>query len=233
MLTWRRAQIALFCVSVLQAACGTARRGDGTQEGAVRPPPAPAARAALYAADEALADALSGDLQHVGTGSWPGNNRMYACAFRNQRVLVVNAYCGVSETPAIRLDVYSPERGRARIYAESSGPVSTQQRPQYFTFTVESEPVPTATAGLPALALSMSFEQLRAYESTRYEAALPACYGGLERGQERAGCLGSLAPHAGAWRARNGDFLERASDDWYRLVHALRALSARHGKEPR
>src|SRR5262245_14985255 len=54
----------------------------------------------LYAADEALRDVLSGELEYIGTGRWPGVERSSACAFRNQRVLVVNAYCTLKETPA-------------------------------------------------------------------------------------------------------------------------------------
>src|SRR4051794_7648758 len=101
----------LLCV--LAGACGARR---GAQRAAHEPPrqqiEAPAMRptgsSALYAADEALGDALSGPLEYLGTGKWPGIRRMYACAFRNERVIVVNVYCGTSERQAFRLDVYSP-----------------------------------------------------------------------------------------------------------------------------
>ena len=107
-------------VSLLLAALGC---------GAAKPPApqAPAARpsravhgsasikpAGLYAADEALRDALSGPWEYVGTGPWPGIRRLHACAFRNARVLVVNVYCSIKETQAFRVDVYSPSRGRVR-----------------------------------------------------------------------------------------------------------------------
>jgi hypothetical protein len=186
----------------------------------------------LYAADEALRDALSGRWEYVGTGPWPGNNRIQACAFRNERVVVVNAYCSITETQAFRIDVYSPRRGRARVYAESDGPVSTLTRPRYFTFTAESEPPPGPEVRLPALALTMSFEQLRAYEELRYSAFLPGCFGGQEQSRKRGGCLGPLAPRATAWTARNRAFLERANDDWYRVVREMRALAVRYGREP-
>jgi hypothetical protein len=231
--TWPRGlQIGIACVSLLVGACGTAKpRAPGEQE-LVRTTQPSAPVDELYAADEALRDALSGPWTHVGTGPWPGNNRMFACAFRNQRVLVVNAYCSISETHAVRIDVYSPSRGRARIYAEGNGALSTSTRSQYFTFTAESEPPPTPAAGLPPLQLGMSFEQLRTYEEQRYAASLPGCFGGQERMQERTGCLGALASRAPTWRARNNAFLERASEDWYRLVREARALAARFGKEP-
>lgn len=189
-------------------------------------------RPALYAADEAMRDVLSGQLEYVGTGPWPGNSRTQACVFRNDRVLVVNAYCTPTEMPAARVDVYSPTRGRVRVYAETKGAVSTRNRADYFTFTAESEPPPSRTGGLPPLSLAMSFDQLRAYDERRYHSYLPACYGGKELSKERAGCLGPLAPYKNEWTSRNRMFLERANPDWYRVVRGLHDLSKRYGKEP-
>lgn len=223
-----RLTIALF---LLSGACGTTQRAAPREP--ARAAVAPARTDGLYAADEAVRDALSGRLEYLGTGAWTGDNRTRACVFRNQRVLVVNAYCSPTEAPAFRLDVYSPERGRVRIYAEASGPVSARTRPEYFTFTAESEPAAGAEARLPALTLAMSFAELRAYDEQRYGAFLPACFGGQEHGRAKQGCLGPLAPRAAAWTAQNRVFLERASDDWYRVVRELRALSVLHGQEPK
>jgi hypothetical protein len=186
----------------------------------------------LYAADEALQDVLSGPWQYLGTGKWPGIRRMYACAFRNDHVFVVNVYCGTTERQAFRLDVYSPTRGRVTIYAETKGPVSASRRPDYFTFMAESEPPPGPEARLPPLALAMTFDELRAYEESRYGAFLPACYGGQELSQHKGNCLGALASSASAWADRQRAFLERASEDWYRVVRDLSAQAARFGKDP-
>jgi hypothetical protein len=194
------------------------------------PPPQPVEE--LYAADEALGDTLSGRWEYMGTGAWPGNSRMPACAFRNARVLVVNAYCSSTEMQAFRIDVYSPKRGRVRIYAEASGPVSARMRQQYFTFMVESEPPPGPQARLPPLALTMSFDQLRTYEELRYRAFLPGCFGGQERSRPSGGCLDALASRASAWTDRNRAFLEQANDDWYRVVREMRVLAARYGRDP-
>lgn len=219
---------------LLVVACGAARRAtrpDGAAGAAARVP-APRAAEGLYAADEALRDALSRPLQYLGTGRWPGSSRMHACAYRNDRVLVVDVYCSLEETQAFRVEVYSPERGRVRIYAESGGPVSARTRPDYFTFTAESEPPPSAGAGLPPLSLNMSFDELRAYERKRYDAFLPACYGGQELSRTLGGCLGALTAEAPVWAEQNRAFLERANDDWYYLVRELRSLAARHGRDP-
>jgi hypothetical protein len=185
----------------------------------------------LYAADEALRDALSSPWGYLGTGTWPGTNRTQACAFRNARVLIVNVYCTISETNAFRVEIYSPQRGRVRIYAESRGAISERRRPEYFTFTAESEPPPGPEAPLPPLSLTMSFEDLRDYEARRYEAFLPACYGGRALSHQRSGCLGSLEAHASQWAERNAAFLERANEDWYHLVQEMRSRAALYGRE--
>jgi hypothetical protein len=155
-----------------------------------------------------------------------------ACAFRNQRVLVVNAYCSLYEQPAFRLEVYSPERGRVRIYAETKGVVSARPRGDYFTFMVEGSPPPAAAAQLPALTLGMPYAQLRRYEQQRYNAFLPSCYAGEQNDRAVGGCLGTLAPRHSQWAAENRAFLDHANDDWYLVVRKLRALATRYGVDP-
>ena len=83
---------------------------------------------------------LSGPWEYLGTGPWHSTERTHACAFRNQRVIVVNVYCTLEDTQAFRVEVFSPQRGMTRIYAESRGAVSAGLRPDYFTFKAESEP---------------------------------------------------------------------------------------------
>lgn len=183
----------------------------------------------LYSAEEALHDTLSGELEYIGTGRWPGVERSRACAFRNQRVVIVNAYCTLYEPQAFRVDVYSPDRGRVRIYAETTGAVSRRERRDYFTFMVESSPAPDSKAHIPQLTLAMPYEALRGYEQRRYEAFLPSCYGGEQNERRVGGCLGSLGPRAGEWNARNRAFLERPNDDWYRVIREMRTLAARYG----
>jgi hypothetical protein len=182
--------------------------------------------------DEALRDVLSGELQYVGTGRWPGVERSYACLFRNERVLVVNAYCTLKEPPAFRLDVYSPERGRVSIYAEARGEVSKHDRANYFTFTAASAPAPGPETPVLPVTLAMPYQALQRHERERYAAFLPSCFGGKRNEQQEGACLGALAPQFNAWAARNHAFLEHASDDWYRLVRAMRALAALHGRDP-
>lgn len=229
---WWLANGALLLLAV---ACATT---EPSEQPSPRPPaavnvrtPAPVPRG-LYSAEEALRDVLSGELEYIGTGPWPGVERLRACAFRNQRVVIVNAYCSLNEVNAFRIDVYSPERGRVRIYAETSGTVSGKRRGDYFTFMIESSPPPSSGARLPPLTLAMPYAELRRYEQQRYEAFLPGCFGGERHGQPVGGCLGTLAPRHAEWAAENRVFLERASEDWYRVIREMRALAARYGVHP-
>jgi hypothetical protein len=232
-----RSPCSILILSTLAAACATAsvERPSVARRRPVeivREPP-PEAVAGLYAADEALQDALSGQWEYLGTGPWPGIDRTRACVFRNERVLVVNVYCTVTETQAFRIDIYSPERGRVRIYAEASGPVSARERSEYFTFTAESEPPPGPETGAPPLALAMTFGDLHHYDERRYDAFLPMCYGGEQLSRKQNGCLGTLAARTGEWLDRNRAFLEHANADWYRIVREMRSLAARYGLDPR
>jgi hypothetical protein len=194
--------------------------------------PGPAPERGLYSAEEALRDVLSGELQYIGTGRWPGIERSRACAFRNQRVVIVNAYCTLNEAQAFRIDVYSPTRGRVRIYAEANGAVSVRQRADYFSFMVESGQPPGPETRIPPLTLSMSYEELRQYEQRRYDAFLPGCFGGDQNDRNVGGCLGTLKPRHGEWAARNRAFLQRANADWYRVIRQMRSLATQYGVHP-
>ena len=231
--TGLRLRLAMGVLMLLAAACRTARpSAPAPRVAAPVWQPAPAHEEGLYSAQEALRDVLSGELAYVGAGRWPGVERSRACAFRNARVLIVNAYCTLNETQAFRIEVYSPEHGRIRIYAETTGVVSARRRADYFTFMVESSPRPAAATGLPQLTLAMPYEELRRYEQQRYEAYLPGCFGGVQHDRPIGGCLGSLAPRHGEWATQNSTFLDHANDDWYRVIRQMRALATRYGAHP-
>lgn len=176
---------------------------------------------------------MQGRWEYLGTASWPGNNRTDACVFRNDKVIIVNVYCTVTETPAFRAEIFSPEHGRIRLYAEAERGVSRQQRSGYFTFMIESEPPPGPGASVLPLDLGMPLSELRLRESQRYDAFLPSCYSGVQHGRLQTGCLDSLAPKKAAFAEENASFVEQANNNWYQLVKILRRLSVRYGRDPR
>jgi hypothetical protein len=229
----------IWSIAFLAAGCGAAR--DAARPGAPErvepafqppalPPPAVPQAPVLYPLDEAVNDVLSGPLTHFGTGPWHGNHRVQACAYRNDRVIVVNVYCTIKETRAFRVDVFSPTRGRVRIYAEAKAPPSGLTRKDYFSFTAEAEPPPGPQSGLPPLALAMSFTELRHYDERRYKSFLPACFGGVEAHRPQGGCVRDLAPRAAEWADRNQRFLAQPPEEWCRVVRELRAVATVHGK---
>jgi hypothetical protein len=194
-----------------------------------KPPPGTTAPdVALYALDDALDDALSGTWQHVGTGNWYGiDERISACAYRNDRVLVVNVYCSTKELNGFRVDILSPTKGRVSLYAEADTPISTLARGKYVTFLGESQ---QADPALPAIA-SVSFAALRAYEEKRVGRGIPLCSGGIELGAPLSGCTGKLDSHEAAWAKRNNPFLANPNAAWYRIVKELRARARKDGKK--
>src|SRR5205823_6719899 len=93
---WMIAVLALGCAKV------TAPPERPPPEPVPVPPPPPiVARepepTGVYSLNEALRDAFSGPWSYLGTGPWTGNQRVKACAYRNERVLVVNVYCTIKE----------------------------------------------------------------------------------------------------------------------------------------
>lgn len=184
----------------------------------------------LYPPGDAVADVLSGPLEHLGTGPWHGIHRIRVCAYRNARVLVVNVYCTPREMSAFSVIVFHPERGIVRFYAEGRGPISTLAFRDYFQWTVESKPLPPPGA-LPArLRLSMTLGELEDFEWKRYQQNLPGCFAGHGpmSGASSPDCYRAPALRD-AWRRMSWPFLGAPPPGWGDLVAALRRAAVSHG----
>ena len=166
----------------------------------------------FYSALDALADVESGPLKHIGTGAWPGNYSIKACAYRNERVLVVDGYCTHKEQPAFRLVVLSPTRGRVDIYAEADKPISGLKRADYQTFYVDTEPAIT-DATLPAISLALTYAQLTDWEQKNYDHR-------IRGGQVCSTGIASCADPA--WLEPAKAFVADPPEAWYRIIHDLR-----------
>ena len=195
--------------------------------------PAPLQASGLYTVHEALKDVLVGDWTYLGTGPWPGNNRLHACVYHNGNVFIVDVYCTITESHAFRVDILSPSRGRLRIYAEANGPISSVSRDAYFIFSVESEPPPPANTLVLPLSLSMSLADMQRYESSRYDAYLPACYLGIRHGEVRGGCLDKYADAKESFRAEHQRFIDEPDATYFQLLKILRKQALRFGYDPR
>jgi hypothetical protein len=176
------------------------------------PPPAP-----LYTVTEALDDVAAAPLKLIGTGKWPGLETYHACAYQNDRVIVVNVYCSAREAPAVDVIVMSRTRGRVSIYAEAGVEISTVSRADYIDFTlavgpVFSEPVPAT-----------SYAALRAWEQRHYDAMMPTC--AAQRGGTQ--CAPKLAAGLAAWSADADPFIAAPPPAWYKLVKAFHARAVR------
>jgi hypothetical protein len=204
---------------------------SGTQTSQPPPadkPPEPARMPEMYALDEALADVLSGPLVHIGTGPWYAVNKINACAYRNERVIVINVYCTQKEMEAFSIIVLSPTKGRASFYAESGKVVSGLKRAQYLSFKGETQPL--AGLSLPPVSLKWNYGEVAAWDEKRHKKYAAACYGGTELKKPQSGCLRTLQAHAATWQERNQPFLDNPPEDWYRIVREMRAKAKQDGK---
>jgi hypothetical protein len=203
-----------------------ATTGKTTETPATRVQDDPKRDPDLYGLDEALADVQSGPLRHVGSGPWFGLSRRNVCAYRNEKVIVVNIYCN-TDRQAVSIIVMSPVRGRVVIYAEAEKAIAGLKRAKYVTFKGESQPV---SDKLPAVSLGWNLAQLSAWEQRRDKAYLPSCYGGIEWRKPEGGCSEALVRFEDSWRRRNQPFLDNASQAWYRVSDDLRARARQDAK---
>jgi hypothetical protein len=182
--------------------------------------PSPAAAATPYAPDEAIADALSGPLEVVGVGGWPGSFRRLACVYRNARVFVVDERCSDPREPSgLVIHVLSPARGRTTLFAEAAGPIGGARRPDYKSLGVGS----AAPREPPAsLAVSMSYEDVVAYETDPRGKIRASCTASTSRPQ--GSCSKGSAISAEAYAAAAAPFLREPPAAWYDLVRALVGL---------
>lgn len=210
------------------APSGSAARGSGSAAPAPRAPPATApspdsTTAAPYAPGEATADALSGPLEIVGVGSWPGSFRRLACIYRNGRVFVVDERCSDPREPSgLLVHVLSPARGRATLFAEAGTPIGRARRSDYKSVGVASAAVRPPPA---SLALSMTYEEVIAYETDTGGKVRGTCSAGTQRPQ--GFCSKGVSVSAGDYAASVEVFLREPPAAWYDLVRALVELRLR------
>src|SRR5258708_37091767 len=139
------------------------------------PPPVPAApptyapppSTTVYAADEAIHDALASPLDLVGIGEWTGYFRHLSCIYRNAQAFVIDMRCNKRETYQFRVIVISPARGRVEIVADAAqkaAALSKVQRAGYETVGISGA---APWAGPPPLSLSATYDAITAHDEQR------------------------------------------------------------------
>ncbi len=215
-------------VSTRGAGSEQAARGRAGATPATHPPIAasattPALTVALpYAPGAAVADALSGRLEVVGVGAWPGLFRRLSCVYRNGRVFVVDERCSDPREPtSLVVHVVSPTRGRATIFADAGAPIGRARRPDYKSFGAGS----AAPRPPPAtLDVAASYEEVVAYEADAPGAVRATCSAGTQRPQ--GNCSKGAPVSAGEYAASVEPFLRDPPAGWYELVRGLVRLRA-------
>jgi hypothetical protein len=179
--------------------------------------PAPAPVAPPYAPSQATADALSGPLEIVGVGAWPGLFRRLSCVYRNLRVFVVDERCSDPREPSsLVVHVLSPTRGRATIFADAGAPIGRARRPDYRSFGAAS----TAPRPPPAaLDVAMDYERVVAAETDAPGTVRATCSAGTQRPQ--GSCSKGAPVSAAEYAASVEPFLREPPAGWYELVHEL------------
>ncbi|HUS28541.1 MAG TPA: hypothetical protein VMZ53_08530 [Kofleriaceae bacterium] len=181
----------------------------------------------LYTYEEVFADIASGPLVYVGTGEWTGMFHVYACAYRNAKVYVINFYCTKSyEKKAFGIAVLSPTRGRAYLYAEADKPISGLRRADYFTYRFEAELNTT-----PPVSMTFSYDQLHAWDEARYKQYASGCFAGVELRKPVNGCMQKLEEFETSFPDSHRAILENPPEAYYALVRDLRDRAKREGRD--
>jgi len=175
-------------------------------------PPAPSVDD-LYPVEAAVADVLSSPLTYIGL---VGENAHIECGYRNERVVVIDAYCK-GFPKAFGVTVLSPTRGRVKIFAEARAPITKVKKSGYVVFSAESEGPNTVVT--PPLSLDMTFDAVVAYNLARARRNLPGCVREFQGAKVREGCSKQL--DLGAFIARDGSFVENPPQAWYELVQRI------------
>jgi hypothetical protein len=199
---------------------GPKARAPGTRTVApsVSSSPATASRV-TYAPDDAIRDALSGPLEVVGVGGWPGYFRRLSCVYRNAKVIVVDERCSDPREPtSLVVHVLSPTRGRATVFADASLPIGRARRPDYTSFGVAG----AAARPPPASLAAMSYEDVAAYETDGRGEVRAGCSAGTQKPE--GFCTKTSGTSAPEFASAVAPFVRAPPAAWYDLVRALVAL---------
>ncbi|PTL82139.1 hypothetical protein [Vitiosangium sp. GDMCC 1.1324] len=202
--------------------------GDGMDPTVQKLTPDEVSARRLYPPEEALADALASPLEHLGTGVWPGRYKIPSCAYRNDKVVVLDSFCTLREMNPTTVWIFNPERGTVVFSArgDRGALVSKVKRDQYEQWGFSTlEPY-------PGLKLAMTFSELTSWEKRRSVFSRGSCGAALATSASTRGSCSLKTPEIERWwQGYYGPLLEDAPSEWYELVKRVRALAPRYGKK--
>jgi len=176
----------------------------------------------LYPPEEALADALSSPLRLISLRQTDPND-VPECAYRNQKVLVLNAYCTTREIQATGITIIHPERGHVHLYAEAKEPISKLTREDYDNWKFSTHDP------LPGARLDMTFEELLQHDDRRQRLRDHACYAGIQMSPNGA-CWKKTPEFEAWWATLYKPLLKNPPARWNELIRVLRKRAVKDGK---
>ncbi len=192
----------------------------------------------LYTAKEAIADIMASPLEFIGTGQWYGEAPFPPCAYKNDRVLVIDGYCTTNrEITTFSILVFSKTKGYLKMYAytqETKKPISKIRRQLYTDFYVTSQPPPAKGAIKQPLSFHMGYRELARYNGKRagvYD--LPSCWEGI-RHDPKSGCNREMPSHyRPAFAKEHTLFVNNPPPLWYRFVKHMIAQRRHSWPKPK
>jgi hypothetical protein len=183
----------------------------------VQQQPPPVSQAGPYLPADAIADAMSGPLEVVGVGGWPGLFRRLSCMYRNERVFVVDESCSSPAEPTqLTVHVFSPTRGQATLYAESARKITAAKRADYTQFGAANANLKPSPARLD---LTQTYEDVIAYQTDGRGQIPIFCTASITSPEGHCTKGATMTP--GEYAARVSSFVAEPPDSWFALVRTL------------
>ena len=188
----------------------------------------------LYNIHQAMEDVFSSPLEFIGTGEWYGEHPYPSCAYKNDKILIIDNYCSRREITTFSVTFFSPERGYLKIYAYTESTkkaVSKIDRGLYDSFYVTSQPPPSEGMTEKSLSFDMNYRALRDYNRARAKLhRYVECYEGFKVDYMR-GCTDKRI--SANYVDVHESFIKAPNERWYDFVRHIVAQRKHPWKKPK
>jgi len=179
----------------------------------------------LYTPQEAVHDALSGELEFVGIYvPRYSESGLPSALLKNDRAVLSVDYCTKNTASAASIRIHSIDRARGNVkfYAEvkPGRDISRSQRADYYDQTWSIGARPNASG--------FSINGTAAAYNTYVEKEAQILNGCVTGYSSRVFCKDGFSDQSDEWGRQSYAFWKKPSSDWYRLLTALRAFCSSH-----